>query len=209
MNCNLGATYRDSYYDHYKRGFLYQWGRKDAFSAAVSEDHTNNLYWFSPLAGDVFVDYPIEAQSMADAIAHPTARIVCRKETVYSWMKSGEYNDARLWREDVKTIYDPCPPGWKVPSHEDMNGMDGKTTGLLNTGCYLGTNRSSGGNTVENPNLRNFYSGSSNNGYYWTSTISTESAAKSMYLSCEAGKENSTGHALYQTEGCAIRPVRE
>ena len=200
MNCNLGATYRESYYEHYKRGFLYQWGRKDAFSAAVSEDHTNNLYWFSPLAGNVFVDYPTEAQSMANAIAHPTARIVCRTETVYSWMQESEYSK-RPWREDVKTIYDPCPPGWKVPSHEDMNGMDGKTTGLFNTGCYLGSNSSN--------NLRNFGSDSSNYGYYWTSTISTESAAKSMYLSCKAGTENSTGHALFQTEGCAIRPVRE
>ena len=137
MNCNLGATYRESsYFEHYKRGFLYQWGRKDAFSAAVSEDHTNNLYWFSPLAGNVFVDYPtkVKDKAIAFTIKNPTSRIVCRTETIYSWMPSNEYN-ARPWREDVKTIYDPCPPGWKVPSLDDMIGMDGKTTGWLNTGC--------------------------------------------------------------------------
>ena len=195
MKCNLGATNRhdDGYSTYYVRGFLYQWGRKDAFSAASGSN--SDVYWFTPTAINVFVDYPTAPQSMATTIEHPTSRIVCLTDATHSWMSESEYNK-RPWRDDVKTIYDPCPPGWRVPTKVDMNNI----AGLPDTGKY-----SRGRKDTTDGNLRNF--GNSGLGYYWTSTISDDSNLPgNAYAFCNDGRNlNNWPHA----EGYAIRPVRE
>lgn len=191
MDRNLGAS--TNLGGNYIRGFLFQWGRKDAFSAASGSN--TSVYWFSPIAIDVFTEYPTEAKSMAYTIAHPTARIVCWTATTHSWMPEEEYSK-RPWREEVKTIYDPCPPGWKVPAKADMDGI----TGLPDTGLY-----SSDAKSTTDANLRNF--GNSDIGYYWTSTISDDPALPAnAYAYCNDGRNIKNWS---QSEGYAIRPVRE
>lgn len=187
MDKNLGATSRSGYSDNYKRGFLYQWGRKDAFSAAAGD--ASSVYWFSPVAADVFTGVTT-VESMAYTIAHPTTRIACWTNATHSWMQEEEYSKSP-WREDVKTIYDPCPPGWKVPSKEDMNQI----TGLPDTGLY----------SSDGPGLRNF--GNADIGYYWTGTISDDPALPgNAYAFCNDGRNINNWS---QAEGYAIRPVRE
>lgn len=192
MDKNLGATSRSGYSDNYVRGFLYQWGRKDAFSAASGGN--TDVYWFTPTAINVFTDYPDEVKSMAYTIAHPTARIVCWTATTHSWMPESEYSK-RPWREDVKTIYDPCPPGWKVPAKADMDGI----SGLPATGKYSSDKKSK-----PDDNLRNF--GNYDLGYYWTSTISDDPA---LPANAWAFKTGANLNNWSQAEGYAIRPVRE
>ena len=186
MDRNLGSA-QISNKPNYQRGFLFQWGRKDAFSASADSNTNNNLYYFSPRAADVFTVYLDEVKSMAYTIAHPTARIVCLTATTHSWMPESEYSK-RPWREDVKTIYDPCPPGWRVPTSEEMGGV---TVSLPDTGYYSGE-------SVSN-NLRNLKRHET--GYYWTSTID---GAKAYVFINDAQQTQ-----WPQTEGCAIRPVRE
>lgn len=195
IKCNLGATNRhdDGYSTNYVRGFLYQWGRKDAFSAASGSN--TDVYWFTPTAINVFVDYPTAPQSMATTIEHPTSRIVCLTDATHSWMSESEYNK-RPWRDDVKTIYDPCPPGWRVPTKVDMNNI----AGLPDTGKY-----SRGRKDTTDGNLRNF--GNYDLGYYWTSTISDDSTLPAnAYAFCNDGRNIENWP---QAEGYAIRPVRE
>ena len=131
---------------------------------------------------------------MAYTIAHPTARIVCWTEATHSWMPEAEYGK-RPWREEVKTIYDPCPPGWRVPTKVDMNNI----AGLPDTGKY-----SSDRKDTTDGNLRNF--GNYYLGYYWTSTISTDPALPGNAWAFKTG-ENLNNWS--QAEGYAIRPVRE
>ena len=189
MDRNLGASLY-GLGENYARGFLFQWGRKDAFSAASGSN--TDVYWFSPVAADVFTEYPTEVKSMAYTVAHPTARIVCWTDATHSWMPESEYSK-RPWREDVKTIYDPCPPGWKVPSKADMDGI----TGLPDTGLYDSSNAAN--------NLRHF--GNSDLGYYWTSTISDDPEyPANAYAFCNDGRNINNWS---QAEGYAIRPVRE
>ncbi len=188
MDRNLGASTKLG--GNYTRGFLFQWGRKDAFTACSGTDNYS-VYYYTPLAENVFTEYPTEVKSMAYTIAHPTARIVCWTEATHSWMPEAEYGE-RPWREEVKTIYDPCPPGWKVPTKADMDGI----TGLPATGLY-------GSDNVSN-NLRHF--GNSDKGYYWTSTISTDPALPGNAWAFKTG-ENLNNWS--QAEGYAIRPVRE
>ena len=191
MDRNLGASTKLG--GNYTRGFLFQWGRKDAFSAAAGGN--TEVYWFSPTAINVFVDYPTAPQSMATTIEHPTSRIVCLTDATHSWMYESEYNK-RPWRDDVKTIYDPCPPGWRVPTKVDMNNI----AGLPDTGKY-----SRGRKDTTDGNLRNF--GNYDLGYYWTSTISDDSTLPAnAYAFCNDGRNIENWS---QAEGYAIRPVRE
>ena len=191
MDRNLGASTKLG--GNYTRGFLFQWGRKDAFSAASGSN--TDVYWFSPTAINVFTDYPTEVQYMAYTVAHPTARIVSWTDATHSWMPEAEYSKSP-WREEVKTIYDPCPPGWKVPSKADMDGI----TGLPDTGLYGSTDKG-----ATNANLRNF--GNWETGYYWTSTISDDTTLPAnAYAFCNDGRNIQNWS---QAEGYAIRPVRE
>ena len=183
MNCNLGATTIGT---NYVRGYLYQWGRKDAFSAAAGD--VSSVYWFTPIAAEVFSGVST-VESVAYTIAHPTTRIACWTSAVHSWMPEAEYSTSP-WRVEVKTIYDPCPPGWKVPKKEDMDGI----TGLPATGLY----------SSDNPGLRNF--GNADRGYYWTSTISDN---PDLPANAWAFKTGSNLNNWSQAEGYAIRPVRE
>ena len=109
-------------------------------------------------------------------------------------MPESEYSK-RPWREDVKTIYDPCPPGWKVPAKADMDGI----SGLPATGKYSSDKKSK-----PNDNLRNF--GNYELGYYWTSTISDDPA---LPANAWAFKTGANLNNWSQAEGYAIRPVRE
>ncbi len=192
MDRNLGAS-MSGLGGNYVRGFLFQWGRKDAFSAASGSN--TSVYWFFPTAINVFTDYPTKVQYMAYTVAHPTARIVSWTDATHSWMPETEYSKSP-WREEVKTIYDPCPPGWKVPSKADMDGI----TGLPDTGLYGSTDKG-----ATDANLRSF--GNWETGYYWTSTISDDTTLPAnAYAFCNDGRNIKNWS---QAEGYAIRPVRE
>lgn len=192
MDRNLGASLY-GLGGNYARGFLFQWGRKDAFSAAAGDN--SSVYWFYPTAENVFTEFFPGVTPMDMTIQHPTARVVSWTSSTHSWMPEPEYQ-ARPWRTDVKTIYDPCPPGWKVPSKEDMDGISDSIF-LPDTGLYDSSPASN--------NLRHF--GNADTGYYWTSTISDDpSLPGNAYAYCNDGRNIQNWS---QSEGYAIRPVRE
>lgn len=86
-------------------GLLYQWGRKDPFVGFVSMDVSEEMYATSPV---LFGSYTPEEGTVAYTIAHPTTFICADND----WHYGGR--DNTLWAAS-KTIYDPCPPGWKIP----------------------------------------------------------------------------------------------
>lgn len=83
-------------------GVLYQWGRKDPMpgSADGSYEEANTIFnadgYTIPLGKE-------DGGSLANSIANPS--------TFYRKM----YLENGLWGPSTKTIYDPCPKGWKVP----------------------------------------------------------------------------------------------
>ena len=56
--------------------------------------------------------------TIAYAVKNPTTFITGVSGTNYDWVYS--FRDDKLW-QSAKTIYDPCPPGWRVPT----GGSDG------------------------------------------------------------------------------------
>lgn len=100
MDRNLGATlstFSDSDGRYRASGMLYQWGRKDPMNAITVQYIASSPY------------YNIE-----DSFSAPTTFV-----QAWTWLENGGVRG--LWSEDQKTMYDPCPPGWKVA---DRNSWD-------------------------------------------------------------------------------------
>jgi uncharacterized protein (TIGR02145 family) len=108
MDRNLGAlsTCQSS---HESYGLLYQWGRKDPFpGTCVKDDNVvmaATVKWPDPVKSDE------RTGTIAYAVAHPHTFISYNPKN-YDWQY---VQDNTRWAS-VKTIYDPCPQGWKVPS---------------------------------------------------------------------------------------------
>ena len=127
MDRNLGATSATPG-DVGALGLLYQWGRKDPFlgSSSISSNTTakSTITW--PLA----VISDSSNGTIAYAIANPTTFIANYgiKDDNYQgnhdWYYTGSSStdDTRWTASDkAKSIYDPCPSGWRVPD----GGNDG------------------------------------------------------------------------------------
>jgi hypothetical protein len=101
---NLGATRSDrGNGDEWKEsiGLSYQWGRKDPFTREYEQPISFRL-------------------TLEESIKHPT----------YSVSQDGSWEtdvNTLLWTDDTKTIYDPCPPGYKVAPKETWSSFT--TTG--------------------------------------------------------------------------------
>ncbi len=121
MDRNIGATSTVSG-DVSALGLLYQWGRKDPFlcSSSISTDlrAASTLdYWSTAYSSET-------NGTIAYALAHPTTFIDWNNKN-YDWFYSGDSTtDDTRW-QTVKTIYDPCPAGYRVP--------DGGDTGIWAT----------------------------------------------------------------------------
>lgn len=111
MDRNLGATSATPG-DVQALGLQYQWGRKDPFmgSAGSSNGRTaaSTGSWKSVVSSSsTKPDYTVK---------NPTTFIKGRS-TDYDWNYGDSYG---LWANS-KTIYDPCPPGWRVPGAGKRN----------------------------------------------------------------------------------------
>lgn len=86
-------------------GLIYQWGRKDPFIGLGSWDSSApaNVAGTAPTLGG--------QMSIAEAIANPTVYGV---KSDGDWLKT---TDDSRWGA-TKTIYDPCPPGYRIASGE-------------------------------------------------------------------------------------------
>ena len=92
-------------------GLLYQWGRKDPFPGAssISENiaaKATLVRWPQELISEgVSIDYTVQ---------NPT-KIISTFHGVYDWLltEDGSMDNTR-WQAE-KTIYDPCPAGYRVP----------------------------------------------------------------------------------------------
>lgn len=115
MDRNLGATSATPG-DVGALGLLYQWGRKDPFlgSSNISSNTTaisTMTWWNTPVSSNS------SNGTIEYATAHPTT-FISYNISNYDWYYTGsESTDDTRWTtsESNKSIYDPCPSGWRVP----------------------------------------------------------------------------------------------
>ena len=126
MDRNLGATY-NKYNEEggiKSKGFLYQWGRKDLFPPTKGWEKTESDEDLYNLAGEIitFSKVPVEVFNNIPNSVHNSMSFYTSEESWYTNAK-GTYrrNDLSLWNSGVgkKTIFDPCPDGWRVPVGKD------------------------------------------------------------------------------------------
>lgn len=143
MDRTLGALSRTSYFTT-----LYQWGRKDPIP-------NSTVYYVDGQAAEIETTYPVHKPgSAADAtiltsIQHPECIIDDYKGQAGDWLASDKTNNYNLlWGDNnttyvfnkskpaagkgwtnVKTIYDPCPSGYRVSSKFAWTGFCGSSSG--------------------------------------------------------------------------------
>ena len=110
MDRNLGATSATPG-DVGALGLLYQWGRKDPFLSGCSIDSYDQVAK-STLTWPSAVTSSSSTGTVAFVTSHPTTYVLGVSSTYYDWHYSSRDNN--LWKSS-KTIYDPCPVGWRVP----------------------------------------------------------------------------------------------
>ena len=122
MDRNLGATESKPGDDHYRTfGLLYQWGRKDPFlNFRSTPPGYGEMYSTGNWTSDEY------DQGIEGSIKRPTTFFIVSQfldtyedgdwaHTFYGGNYFRPYPDNTRW-QDAKTIYDPCPSGWKVPA---------------------------------------------------------------------------------------------
>ena len=114
MDRNLGATSATKG-DVGALGLLYQWGRKDPFlsSSSISDaiEAKSTITWPSAVESDS------SNGTIEYATANPTTYITYNNKN-YDWYYTGDSStDNTRWTTSSsdKSIYDPCPAGWRVP----------------------------------------------------------------------------------------------
>jgi uncharacterized protein (TIGR02145 family) len=114
MDRNLGATSATPG-DVGALGLLYQWGRKDPFlgSSSISSSTLakSTITWPSTVSSTS------STGTIAYTTKNPTTFITCNSYN-YDWYYTGSSStDNTRWTtsDKTKSIYDPCPPGWRIP----------------------------------------------------------------------------------------------
>jgi len=180
MNCNLGSIQ----VAYCTRGFLYEWGRKDPFPS--TKYNNNEPYDYYPARMTCY-SFVTSSQSVSYATQHPTTYIPG------AWVTEDDYR-TDLWSDTQKTIYDPCPVGWRVPTSSQMSSFKS----IVGLGNLPATGFTGGINSEGD-----FGYGNPGTGYYWSSTGVNRSNA---LASCNDGRLNQSWPV---NEGYAIRPVKE
>ena len=214
MDRNLGAISANRG-DTGTSGLFYQWGRKDPFRGVRAYKKVNN---FIPLIATT-LKWPDEIESDANtgtidyAIANPTTFIYGEKDWCFI------DPDILRWNS-TKTIYDPCPPGYKVPKYEEIwrtalsnnkgdgsidykDGEGGANLGYSSNGYkFTSDNECWYPFTGYKRNANNFYESLGEYCYNWTNELYFEYNAFTLKI----GKNTFGGKvALYNSCAATVR----
>ena len=175
MDRNLGATSATPG-EVGALGLLYQWGRKDPFlgssSISSSVEAKSTITWPSAVSSSS------SRGTVAYATEHPTTFITCNTNN-YDWYYSGSSSTDNIRWQSTKTIYDPCPAGWRVPDGGSNGvwktaGFDDHSYDLSNKGMLFGSGISSPATWYPAAGFRLFKDGflysAGYYGYYWSVT---------------------------------------
>src|SRR5574344_624689 len=203
VNCGYDAT-------NYKYGKLYQWGRKDGqgWGAGTGADATYP-------SGANIVTGPVDLT--AGQNADNAEKFYKNSSSPYDWLSPK--NDA-LWNSGteaapVKTLYDPCPTGWRIPTMTELYALMGSTEGkgkwddekkgrwfdgTTNTDQTSGVFLPAAGYRVNdgNADVRGSY------GLYWSSTPSDDRAYGLSFSHTMASRSYNK-----RAFGFSVRCVRE
>ena len=115
VNCGYHAT-------DYQYGKLYQWGRKygQGYDGELYDGESNCIGEYADAISPEFIEGPV---SMDTGQSEDNASLFYMNlNEPYDWI---DVQDDNLWNSGteenpVKTEYDPCPNGWRVPTFAEL-----------------------------------------------------------------------------------------
>ena len=228
MDRNLGAVSNTSG-DAGTIGLLYQWGRKDPFTASSSfssqteisvYDGSGTSFTFSSKIKLVSTD-----NNLNNSIINPTVFYVVSGSGYYDWYTSthslSSQNDA-LWggasttSPADKTIFDPCPAGWRVPACEGgyspWSALGANGTAISSVGTFANYGVTWTAITAGYWPLsgyRYYYDGAiyytGSYGFCWSASPNSYKGLQVYFSSSEVYPSNGNGRA----DGYPVRCVKE
>lgn len=222
LDRNIGATSVDGTLNSF--GVNYQWGRKDPFPRLLIAQSGTSV------EGDALKTAErTSSVTLNYSIQNPDTRVTYTSATGAKWLPTsvnglwgyagvdGSSSDALKVKSTVKTVYDPCPAGYKVPALgylSTIGSLNDKSKAVSGKGYNMSTGAStiffpySGYVRVSKTTKANDYQ--SYRGYLWT--VNNRSDSQGAYIfwynadGIQANK-NSTGANIYTYCGDAL-PVR-
>jgi hypothetical protein len=228
MDRNLGAT-DTTHATLATKGLLYQWGRKDPFpgSSSVSSNSESTLYNASGTGSASMITKTVVSSSsnLANTILYPLTFYFGTSDNEYDWysVTASTQNDA-LWggasttTPTDKTLFDPCPAGWRVPAWSSgtspWSGFSTTTFPWYNTSAWAssyGRVYTSASNTYyPAAGVRNYNSGvlisAGSTGGYWSASPGSSYFGCYMYIN-----SSSVSPSSYTTRGngFSVRCIQE
>lgn len=107
-------------------GLYYQWGRKDPFigPAVYNSAGSNSATMYNANGSGAYLKVVASdagTGTMAYATAHPLTFITADKDA--DWLDASAAEGAVRWSANEKTLYDPCPYGWRVAPAAAYEGL--------------------------------------------------------------------------------------
>ena len=227
MDRALGAT-SNAVDDPNACGLYYQWGRKDPFPR-VREDWGGQRTVYSATGGTVFIG-AVEVSSesnFTNSIRNPASFYVNTNDDPYDWFTKSSTQEDNLWgganksTPSPKTVFDPCPEGWRVPAWQ--GGYPPYPTATANRAYTPSPNKRGSILTINGSYWASagFISGSSlfygieditSEGDYWVATVYMDGANHfnfSPRLSGGIYPGNTQGDWKMRSSGYFVRCVKE
>lgn len=213
MDRNLGAASNgsDDLYNSY--GLFYQWGRKDPLIMSVNATSTSNAATYNNLNNSLAfttIECDDEVGTIDYSIKNPMRIIKGVEASGYDWLYNN--HDSALWGT-TKTMYDPCPSGWKVPTSNVWNGLAEMTDGEFASGWYFNLGDlttfypAAGRRSFSKGMLTNVnYDGTLWTGYYWSANSTSSDKSVGLYFNIDG---IDTAQANYRAGGFQVRCVKE
>ncbi len=194
-------------------GLYYQWGRKDPFVGGKYYMSTVDQNMYDAEGNWVGITYLQTAKSrgtIAYTIANPLTYLYGAESTGYDWMFAERNN--KLWGGATKSMYDPCPAGWRVASASAFDGakMDAAVGDYLR-GWEVST--AEGENYLVAAGRRSFADGQLTNvdvtgylpvGFIWTADTNEGKATAVEFTPTSLGMGTA-----YRSNACPVRCCKE
>lgn len=212
------ATKKDAITSGKMYNWFYQWGRPTPILPPMSYNSATNAANYGV---KTFTNSSTCATTYGEAIKNPHTFYVSSGNLKNNWFGSSSYYnlwDANCTNENnsdntiVKTVYDPCPVGFKMPNGNTFTYFS-KTNvvGSFNNGWKFKRNSSdTTGVFFPASGIRSYSDGSLNivgsRGCVWLSSAYNQSNAYDLYFSSSSVYPQ---YYDYRAYGFSVRPVQE
>ena len=195
LDRNIGSVTTGTFDDgSYTAGFSYQWGRPAPFASSLGQAYTPFNYF--PPRTSVFSFENIGNGTTVDhATSHPVTFFYHGSRS--NWMPDAS-TCMTLWSDNEKTIYDPSPIGWKVPSKAQL-------TGITSAISFYGSGFIGPGSNSD------FGYGNPGSVLLWSSTCDNSDGFIGAWANAYGSMYKKYGRwpDVYMMSGMPIRPVRD